>query len=83
MMIPVILKTLSITLSICAFLFAQSCASGIQVFVYNSNPEKGGMVRKQANELIEYSKTKGWKCLNEEDAKALFEDYTACKKLCK
>jgi hypothetical protein len=75
-------KTFLAVASVCVFLLAQACASGVTVKVYNSNPAKGGLVRAQANEIIRYEDSKGFKCLNNEDAKTLFNDYVACKRLC-
>lgn len=51
---------------------ATSCAHpGLKIKVYYSDPDQGGLVRKQANEVIPYAATKGYFALNPSDAEAL------------
>lgn len=48
-----------------------SCGTGPDVKVYSSQPDKGGLVRLQENEIIPYLQTKDYLCLNPSDAEAL------------
>jgi hypothetical protein len=48
-----------------------SCANGPEVKIYSSQPDKGGLVRAQANEFIPYQQTKDFLCLTPSDAEAL------------
>lgn len=60
-----------------AFLFhLASCASmpsgpGPKIVPYSSQPEKGGMVRTQNNEVVPYLDSKGWVCHPPKDYKEL------------
>lgn len=53
--------------------FSDCGSQGPQVKLYVSNPEKGGLVRSQANELIPYANTKGYIALTADDAKTLLD----------
>jgi hypothetical protein len=58
-------------LVLCLSLFV-SCMTnrdgdGPIVKIYVSNPEKEGLVRSQENEIIKYSDSAGYRCLNKED----------------
>lgn len=48
-----------------------NCANGPEVKIYSSQPDKGGIVRKQDQEFIPYQQTKDYYCLSPSDAEAL------------
>lgn len=62
-------------MSALALMGAQSCEKslpeGLNVKVYLSMPEQGGLVRAQANEIIKYENSSGYLCLSEADTEAL------------
>lgn len=66
---------LFIVLAAITLMGAQSCEKslpqGLNVKVYLSIPEQGGLVRSQDNEVIKYEHSQGYLCLSEPDTEAL------------
>lgn len=53
------LRTFAIALLVASL---WGCAHSTRVPIYVSMPEQGGLVRKQADEIIPYAKTRGFFC---------------------
>jgi len=57
-------------LKVLCFLSLSACGS-TQVRVYVSEPEDGGLVRKQEDEILLYQDSKGYLCVSPDEAEAL------------
>lgn len=55
------------------------CAAGLKVKIYLSMPDKGGLYRAQAKQLILYKDTANYRCVDPSDWEAILNIIKACK----
>jgi hypothetical protein len=53
-------------------------AHGLNVRVYYLSNEDGGLVRKQAGEVIPFQQAEGYRCMNQQDFDAVVELVRSC-----
>ena len=72
------------TLSLVSFLGvllanAVSCGQGLKVKIYRIDVAKGGLARKQANEVIPFDRSEGFYCASRSDFEAIVTEYKTCR----
>lgn len=77
-----ILRSLLIASACFGSFLLGACATDLGVKVYRSKVDKGGLYRKQANELVLYKDSDGFYCTDESGIRKLTEAYKSCKDLC-